>query len=236
MALPKIEHPTFEILLPSSNRKVKFRPFLVKEEKILLMALQGEDSEEIVSAIRQVISNCIISEDVDVENIPTIDLEYLFVKIRSKSVNNIITLTYRDTEDDKRYDIEVNLDDVEVKFDPEHSKVIEVNDTIKFIMKYPEASIAKRLEGIENETELLFGILKGCMDVIVEGSNEHSVADASEEELDEFLQSLDVNTFKKVQVFFNTMPRLHYEASYTNSLGNKRNIVFNSLSDFFTLG
>lgn len=236
MALPKIEHPIFELDLPVSKQKVKYRPFLVKEEKILLIALQGEDSEEIVNAIKQVLNNCIITQGVDVDAMPTVDLEYLFIKIRAKSVNNIVKLAYRDLEDEKRYDVEVNLDDVEVKIDPEHSNNIKLGNNMGLIMKYPQASIADKLKESKTEAELLFDILKSCIDTIYEGDNQFKADDSSPEELDEFIQNLDVKAFNEVQKFFTTMPRLYHEVKYVNSLGNERIVKFNSLSDFFTLG
>jgi len=235
MALPKIEHPTFELVLPSNKKKIRFRPFLVKEEKILLMAMTGEDPNEIASALKQVINNCML-DDVNVEELATIDVEYLFIKIRAKSVNNIIKLTYRDLEDDKRYDVEVNLDEVEVKFSDEHNNTIIVNDKIKFTMKYPTANISLKLKESNNAGDILFDILKNCIDKIYDGNNVYNAGDSSQEELEEFITSLDVKTFNQVQKFFTTMPKLFYEIKYTNSLDKEKTITLDSLNDFFTLG
>jgi len=162
MALPKIEYPTFELILPSNRKKIKFRPFLVREEKILLVAMQGEDSSEIANALKQVIGNCIM-DNINVDDLATIDVEYLFIKIRAKSVNNIIKLTYRDLEDDKKYDVEVNLDEVEVKFSDDHIDTISVNEKIKFTMKYPTANISLKLKESSNAGDILFDILKNCI-------------------------------------------------------------------------
>lgn len=234
--LPKISHPLFDVILPTDKQKIKCRPFLVKEEKILLMAMQSEDSEEIVNSIKQVINNCIVTEGVNVEELPTIDLEYLFIKIRARSVNNVISLTYRDLEDEKRYDVQVNLDEVEVKFDPNHNNTITSDSGLKIVMRYPRASITKNLKDTSTETDLLFEILKGCIEKIIDGENEYAAADSTEEELEEFLQSLDVKTFSKIQEFFATMPKLYHEVKYNNSLGNERVIKLTTLNDFFTLG
>lgn len=236
MALPKIEHPIFELSLPASKQKINYRPFLVKEEKILLMALQGEDSGEIIKAIKQVLNNCIMTEGVDIDILPTVDLEYLFIKVRAKSVNNMIKLSYRDLEDEKRYDVEVNLDDVEVKFDPQHSNIIYLSNDMSLVMKYPQVDITNTLQESKTEAELLFDILRNCIDSIQQGENIYKVSDSSPEEVDEFIQNLDVKAFNEVQKFFTTMPRLYHEVKYTNSLGNERVVKFNSLSDFFTLG
>lgn len=236
MALPKISHPVFELTLPTTKQVIKFRPFLVKEEKLLLIAMQGEDPGEIVNSIKQVVNNCIVTENIDIENMATVDLEYLFIKIRSKSVNNIIKLTYRDLEDERKYDVEVNLDEVEVKFDESHTNKIEINETLGFFMKYPEANIDSKLKDSKTEADVLFDVLKNCIEKIYEGKEEYSVADSTEEELEEFIQSLDVKTFNKIQTFFATMPKLYHEVKYVNSKGNERTIALSSLSDFFTLG
>lgn len=236
MALPKIEHPTFDVNLPATGQLVKCRPFLVKEEKILLTALQTEDSAEIINSIKQVINNCIITEGVNIETLPTLDLEYLFIKIRARSVNNIIKLTYRDNEDNKRYEVEVNLDEVVVKKDDNHSNRIDVNGNLHFFMRYPTADINSNIRDTDSEADLFFDILKGCIDKICFGDEEYAAADSTPEELDEFLEGLNVSAFTKIQEFFATAPRLHYEVKYTNSLGNERVIVLSTLNDFFTLG
>lgn len=236
MALPKINHPVYDLTLPSSGQKIKYRPFLVKEEKILLMAMQGEDPEEIINSIKQVISNCIVTENIEVDDLTTFDIEYLFIKIRAKSVNNIISLTYKDLEDEKRYDVEVNLDEVEIRKDPNHTNKIEISNTMGFYLNYPKASITEKLKKSETETELFFEILKNCIDKIYDGNNEYVAGDSTPEEMEEFVQSLDVKTFKKIQEFFSTIPKLYYEIKYTNSLGNEKTIVLSNLNDFFTLG
>jgi len=236
MPLPKIEHPTFDLTLPASKQVVKLRPFLVKEEKILLIAIQSEENAEIVSAIKQVINNCIMEGDVDIETLPTIDIEYMFIKLRARSVNNIIKLTYRDLEDDKKYNVEVNLDEVEVRHNPEHTTKLIINKMLTIEMKYPRVSITNELASINTSTDFFFNVLKSCIDKINYDKNTYLVSESTIEELDDFLNSLDVNAFEKLQKFFITMPKLHYEVKYTNSLGNERVIVLSSLTDFFTLG
>ena len=236
MALPKIEHPTFDVRLPSNKKKIKLRPFLVKEEKILLMAMQSEDTEEIINSIKQVINNCIVTEKIDVDELATLDLEYLFIKLRARSVNNVISLSYRDLEDNKKYDVEVNLDDVEIRYDEKHTNNIKINDSIGIILKYPTANVSSQIKDVKTETELFFKILKNCLDIIYESDNQYKVSDSTEAEIDEFLQSLDVKAFNKIQDFFTTMPKMHYEVKYVNSNGNERVIVLSTLNDFFTLG
>jgi hypothetical protein len=235
-SLPKIGYPIFTLKLPSTDKEIKYRPFLVKEEKLLLMAQSSEDPKEIIGAIKQVISNCILSEDVSVDELCTFDMEYIFIKIRAKSINNVIEVTYRDLEDDKRYTVEINLDEIEVKKETDHTNKIEINEQLGMVMKYPKTNVANNIESVDGETDLFFQILKGCIEKIYDSETVYDVSEYSADELDDFIQQLDVKTFKKVQDFFATMPRLHYEVKYTNSLGKEKNIVLNNLTDFFTLG
>lgn len=236
MALPKISHPTFELTLPSNGKKIKLRPFLVKEEKVLLMASQSEDTDEILNSLKQVISNCIIESDIELDELATFDIEYIFLKLRSRSVNNIIKLRYKDNEDKKSYDLELNLDDVEVKTFEDHNNKIEINKEIGFTMKYPKVSITEKLKDAKNQTDVFFEMLKSSIDIIYEGKNEYNALDSSDEELEEFIQDLDVKTFNKIQKFYETIPRLYHELKYTNSLGNERVVRLETLNDFFTLG
>ena len=173
----------------------------------------------------------------DVEQLATIDLEYIFIRLRARSVNNIISLTYRDLEDDKKYDVEVNLDEVQIVYSDENNSKIEINDKVGFNLKPPKSNIADKItEDVKDSTDLFFNILKQCIDTIYDSENVYVAADASAEELDEFLQSLDVKTFTKIQKYFTTLPKLHYEVKYVNSLGNERTITLSSLNDFFSLG
>lgn len=236
MALPKISHPTFELTLPSNGKKIKLRPFLVKEEKVLLMASQSEDTDEILNSLKQVISNCIIESDIELDELATFDIEYIFLKLRSRSVNNIIKLRYKDNEDKKSYDLELNLDEVEVKTFEDHNNKIEINKEIGFTMKYPKVSITEKLKDAKNQTDVFFEMLKSSIDIIYEGKNEYNALDSSDEELEEFIQDLDVKTFNKIQKFYETIPRLYHELKYTNSLGNERVVRLETLNDFFTLG
>jgi len=236
MALPKLLYPTFDLTLPSTKQEIKMRPFLVKEEKILLIAQQTEEPREVIGAIKQVINNCVITEGFDVDALTTFDLEYVFLKLRARSVNNIIKLTYRDNEDDKSYTLDCNLDEVQVIFDPEHTNFINVTDNITLRMKYPEARLMQSLDPSLSESDIFFELLSNCMDVIVQGNETYLVSEAPREEVDEFISTLDVGTFEKIQTFFKTMPKINHELVYVNSLGNNRTIVLDNLNDFFTLG
>ena len=235
MALPKLSHPTFELEIPSTKQKIRYRPFLVKEEKILLIAQSSEDPKEIIYAVKQVLQNCCLDE-LDIDQLTTFDIEYFFVKLRSKSVNNIVNLRYKDLEDEKIYEFEVDLDTIEIEHNPDHQKTINVSKSTILNLKYPKMNMINSLEKIENETDLVFEILRNCLDTIVHESQVVQVSNYSKEEIDEFILSMDVSSFNKVQEFFNTMPKLKHEIVYNNSLGNQRKIVLQSLNDFFQLG
>ena len=235
MALPKLSHPTFELEIPSSKQKIRYRPFLVKEEKILLIAQSSEDPKEIIYAVKQVLQNCSLDQ-IDIDDLTTFDIEYFFIKLRSKSVNNIVNLRYKDLEDEKIYEFEVDLDGIEIEYNKDHQKTINVSQNTILNLKYPKMNMINSLEKIENETDLVFEILRNCLDTIVHDSQVIEVSNYSREEIDEFILSMDVSSFNKVQEFFNTMPKLKHEIVYTNSLGNQRKIILQSLNDFFQLG
>ena len=235
MALPKLSHPTFELEIPSTKQKIRYRPFLVKEEKILLIAQSSEDPKEIIYAVKQVLQNCSLDQ-IDIDDLTTFDIEYFFIKLRSKSVNNIVNLRYKDLEDEKIYEFEVDLDGIEIEYNKDHQKTINVSQNTILNLKYPKMNMINSLEKIENETDLVFEILRSCLDTIVHDSQVIEVSNYSREEIDEFILSMDVSSFNKVQEFFNTMPKLKHEIVYTNSLGNQRKIILQSLNDFFQLG
>lgn len=235
MPLPKIQHPIYELTLPSTGQSVKFRPFLVKEEKILLMAKQSEDPKEIINSIKQIINNCVVEPEIDVNKLATFDIEYFFLKLRSRSVNNVVSLSYRDFEDQKVYTVDVNLDDVEVKRTPEHTNVIKINDDVGMTLRYPSAEIYSKISKDDNDV-LAFDAIKWCIETVYDENNVYEIKSFSEKEVEEFLQNLDVTTLEKVLDFFRTMPKIHYTVKYTNSLGHERAVELDTLSDFFTLG
>ena len=232
MALPKIATPVFTIKIPSIEREMKFRPFLVKEEKLLLMAQQGENND-ILFSLKQIINNCCF-DDLNIDDLTTFDLEYVFLKLRSRSVNNIAKLRYRDNEDDEVYDFEVNLDEVEIKFDPENDKKIQINDEVGMILKFPSVKITEKMSSITDQNELLNKILIHTIDVIYDKENVYPAKESTEQELIDFLENLDTKSIKKIEQFFITMPKLYHELHYKNSLGHDRVIKLSSMQDFFT--
>lgn len=232
MGLPKISVPTFTITIPSTKQQKRFRPFLVKEEKILLTAQEAGDNSDILFSLKQIINNCCFDE-IDIEELATFDLEYIFLKLRARSVNNVVKLKYKDMEDEKIYDFEINLDDIEIKFDETNNPKIKINDEVGLVLKYPSIKVTEKMVNVTNQVDLLNKILIHTIDVIYDKDNVYPAKESTEQELIDFLENLDTKTFKKIEDFFTTMPKLYHELRYTNSLGNERLIVLNTVQDFF---
>ncbi len=233
MPLPKIDQPLFEVIVPSTKKKILFRPFLVKEEKLLLISQQGGEDTEVIRAIKQILRLCVQDEDFDVDKLTTFDLEYLFLKLRAKSVNNIVKLSYRDNEDGKIYNFELDLDTIEIDIPENVNSQISVSDNISMIMKYPSASITDKLQQFDNEVDLMTFFIINCIDTILTEDEIFPAADYSTQDLEEFLDQLPVSSFEKIREFFEKMPKLYHKIDYTNSEGNDRSIELNNLKDFF---
>lgn len=235
MPLPKIEQPLFDMIIPSTGKKIVFRPFLVKEEKILLIAQQGGNDTDIIRAIKQILNNC-IQDDIDIDSLAIFDLEYMFLKLRSKSVNNVVKLSYRDTEDEQVYDFELDLDTIEIDMPENINSKIDITENVGMTMKYPSASITDRMKDFENEVDLMTFFIVNCIDTIYDEENVYVASEFSEKEISEFLDGLDVKTFEKIREFFENVPRLQHIITYNNALGNVRTIELSSLKDFFMWG
>lgn len=233
MPLPKIDQPLFEVIVPSTKKKILFRPFLVKEEKLLLISQQGGEDTEVIRAIKQILRLCVQDDDFDVDKLTTFDLEYLFLKLRAKSVNNIVKLSYRDNEDGKIYNFELDLDTIEIALPENVNSQINVSDNISMIMKYPSASITDKLQQFDNEVDLMTFFIINCIDTILTEDEIFPAADYSTQDLEEFLDQLPVSSFEKIREFFENMPKLYHKIDYTNSEGNDRSIELNNLKDFF---
>lgn len=234
--LPKIDQPLFEATVPSTGKKVLFRPFLVKEEKILLVAQSSDDMADMIRAIKQVLQNCANSPDFNIDDLATFDLEYLFLKLRSRSVNNIVKLSYRDTEDNELYTFDLDLDTIEVDMPENTQSKIKISDAAGLTMKYPSASITDKMGTFENEIDLMTFFIANCIDTVYDEENVYVMSEYSQEEIAEFLDSLSVATFEKIKEFFDKMPRLYHKISYKNSLGHDREIELTNLRDFFMWG
>jgi hypothetical protein len=233
MALPVIDRPLFKVVVPIIEKEYTLRPYLMKEEKILLLAQQGDDQKQIALAIKQVITNCVVGEHVDVDTLPNFVLEYLLLQLRISSVGSEINVAYRDNEDDQRYEFDIDLNDIELSSDPNHTDAIELNDTVGLLMKYPNLDIASSFNVDSSEEELVLEMVRRCIDKVF---TEEEVFDFSEytfEEQEAFLDQLDRNQVEKIIEFFQTMPTLSYTINYKNSMDNDRSIEMSTLSDFF---
>ena len=238
MTLPIIETQTYELTLPSADVKVKYRPFLVKEEKILLQAMESEKQEEIVQALKDIVSACTYGK-INADELPTFDLEYIFLQIRSKSVGEVAKLRVLCPDDKKTYaDVDVDLSKIEVQVDDSHTNNIVIDDEKKIgmIMKYPTlSSVTSNIDlskGLTSKT--IFDMLRKSIYEVYQGEQTFKASDYSEDELQQFIESLDSKTFKKVQSFYETMPKLMHEMEITNpSTKVKSKVTLQGLSDFF---
>ena len=233
--LPKIDYPVYKIKIPSLKKDSQFRPFLVKEEKLLLMAKESENASDVLAAIKQIINNCSMDAKFDVNKLALFDLEYVFLKLRAISVDNNVKVSYKDNEDQKVYDFEIDLNKVEVKFPPKTENNIKITDKSGIMMKYPSAELYDDEEFLSLEKDYMFELIIRCIESIYYEDEVYSSKDYKKEDLNEFLESLDIKTFEKIQNFLVSVPKMEYKINYKNSLGNDREIVLSSLNDFFTL-
>ena len=236
MALPKLMHPVFELKVPSTKQMVKFRPFLVKEEKLMLMAKQSGEQQDIINVIKQVIINCDIESVINANELSSFDLELLFLKLRAKSVSEEIVISYNDPEDEKTYTFNLNIDDINVYDNPEHTNIIKLSDSSGIVMKYPSASLMSDVIMKDDVTDILFFMIRGCMDQYFDGDQIILFKDNKVEDIDKFIESLPTSTLKDFEKFFDTMPKLYHKIEYVNEMGTKREVELKSIEDFFTLG
>lgn len=231
-----ISHPTTDVEVPSTKKKIKIRPTTVKEEKILLMSKETGDRSEILQGIRDVLSNCIQTSNFNIEALTLFDLEYLFVKLRAFSVSNKITQSYKDNEDDKVYDIEIDLDKVEVKYpEKEVSDTISIDKNLTLKLSYPTISLYANKEFFTETTasDSFNMILKSCDPQVYQGDEVIKLNDLSKEEFSEFVDNLSSKVYKEINKFLDSIPTLYIKLGYTNSAGTEREIVLKSLEDFF---
>jgi len=226
--------PKYTETIPSTGKKISFRPFLVKEEKILLMAQQSADEKEIIKAIKQVVNNCSVDPKLDVNKLALFDLEYIFLKLRSVSVDNVVKIAYRDSEDKKVYDFEINLEEVKIKYPDKMDNKIKITPQSGIIMKYPSAALYDDKEFLTLEKDYMFELIIRCIESIYFEDQIYESKDYKKEELNEFLENLNIKVFEQVQNFLLNVPRMEYKIIYQNELGNDREIVLSSLNDFFT--
>jgi len=238
MPLPKIATPTYELELPSTGETIQYRPFLVKEEKLLVIALESEDTKQITTAIKSVIKNCIITKSVKVESLPTFDIEYLFLNIRGKSVGEELEVNVICPDDQKtQVPVKILLDDIKVKKIEGHTNKIKVDESIMMEMKYPSLDqfIKNNFDfNDKNAMDQSFELIASCIDKIYTEDEVWASADCTKKEMNEFLESMNSSQFKEIEKFFETMPKLSHTINVKNpETGNENEVVLEGLASFF---
>lgn len=238
MPLPKIAVPTYELEIPSTRKKIKYRPFLVKEEKILIIAMESEDNKQISNAVKNVISNCILTKGVKVDELATFDIEYLFLNIRGKSIGETVEVLITCPDDNKtQVPVTIDLDDIKVKIGEDHTRDIKLDDTMTLRMKYP--SMAEFIKSNFSSTDNIgvndtFELIASCIEQVYTEEESWSASDYTKKELLEFVESFTSNQFKEIEKFFETMPKLSHELKVKNpQTGVESNVLIEGLSAFF---
>jgi hypothetical protein len=233
MALPKIDLPVYQCELPSlKGKKVKFRPFTVKEEKILLTAQESEETEQVLISIRQILNNCLL--DKDVSELAIFDIEYLLIQLRSKSVDNKVEFEITDPDTEEKVAVEFNLDSVKVLHNKDHSNKIVISDQYTLFLKYPtidnfESLMTKK----EPTSEDSYQMMLACLDKLASADEVFNFKDFPKEEIDSFVESLHSDTVKNIKIFFDTMPKVRHEIPYKNSKGESNIFVIEGTQTFF---
>lgn len=238
MPLPKISTPTYELELPSTGQSIYYRPFLVKEEKLLVLALETEDTKQITTAIKSVIKSCIQSKGIKVETLPTFDIEYLFLNIRGKSVGEDIEVNLICPDDgETSVPVKINIDEIKVQKSKEHSLEIKLDDNITMKMKYPSLDqfIKSNFDFSENtDMDQSFDLVASCIDKIYTEEEVWDSADVSKKELIEFLEQMNTQQFKDIEKFFETMPKLSHNVKVKNpNTGVESDVKLEGLANFF---
>ena len=238
MPLPTIATPTYELELPSTKKKINYRPFLVKEEKLLVLALESEDSKQITNAIKAVIKACILTKGIKVENLPTFDIEYLFLNIRGKSVGEEVEVNIIAPDDETTsVPVKIMIDEIKVKESEDHTNKVKVDDDLMMEMKYPSLNefISNNFDfSEENNIERSFDLIGSCIDKIYNEEEVWSLSDFSKKEVNGFLEQMNSKQFNEIQKFFDTMPKLSHEVNVLNPKTKvKSTVVLEGLSSFF---
>ena len=240
MPLPTIETPTYELKLPSSNKKVKYRPFLVKEEKILIIALESKNENEITIAVTDVLKKCILTKGIDVDNLPTFDIEYLFLNIRSKSIGEDIKLTVTCPDDNKtKVPVTIYVDEIKVQKQRGHKSDIVLDDKMTLRMKYPSLNqFVKNNFTTDDESDTMvdktFRVVADCIDTIFTQEDAWDAKDYTQQERLDFVQQLSSKQYKEIEKFFSTMPKLSHKIELMNpNTKRKVSVVLEGLADFF---
>ena len=238
MPLPKISTATYELVLPSTGKTVKYRPFLVKEEKVLVIALESEDNKQITNAIKAVLKSCVLTKGVKVETLPTFDIEYLFLNIRGKSVGEQLEVNIICPDDEEtQVPVTIDLDDIQVEKSEEHTNKIKLDTNLMMEMAYPSLDQFIKSNFDLNDTNQMdqsFQLIASCIDKIYSEDEVWATADCTKKEVNEFLESMNSGQFKEIEKFFETMPKLSHTISVTNPKTKvKSEVVLEGLASFF---
>ena len=238
MPLPKIVTPTYELELPSSGQTIKYRPFLVKEEKVLVLAMESEDTKQITNAIKAVLKSCVQTKGIKVEQLPTFDIEYLFLNIRGKSVGESLEVNIICPDDSETtVTVDINLDEIEVEKSDDHSNKIKLDANLMMEMKYPSLDqfIKNNFDfKEENQMDQSFALIATCIDKIYSEEEVWATADCTKKEVNEFLESMNSSQFKEIEKFFETMPKLQHTVEVTNPKTKvKSEVLLEGLASFF---
>jgi hypothetical protein len=236
MALPKLGIPTFELELPSTKKVIKYRPFLVKEEKVLLIALESEDENQIFAAVKDLIKNCVLSR-IKVEDLPAFDLEYIFLKVRAAAVGEIVDMNVTCLDDNQtQVQVQININDVEVTFPEDHSNKIMLADKLGIVMKYPGMQRFIESEFLEKDikTEEVFDFVSDSIEQIFDETDVYDSSTTSKKEFNQFVEGLTTKQFESIQKFYETMPKLQHKFEVINpNTGVKSEYLIEGLQNFF---
>jgi hypothetical protein len=237
MPLPKISTPTYELEIPSTKKKIRYRPFLVKEEKILIIAMESQSDTEIANAVKDVLSTCILTKGVKVDTLSTFDIEYLFLNIRGKSVGEDVEVLVTCPDDNKtKVPVRINLDDIKIIIHDDHKRDIKLDDTLSMRMRYPSINefIKSNFSTSEVKSEDTFDLIISCIEQIFNDEESWSTSDCTKEEMNDFLDQLNSNQFKEIEKFFDTMPKLSHTLTVNNpNTKVKSDIKLEGLAAFF---
>jgi len=240
MPLPKINTPTYELVLPSNGKKIKYRPFLVREEKILIMAMESEDMKQITDAIVQILSDCILTKDIKVESLATFDIEYLFLNVRAKSVGESVEVNITCPDDgETKVEISIDIDSIKVQKNRSHKNIIKLDNDLSMKLKYPslEQFVENNFEtsGSNSEVGQSLSMITSCVEMIYNSEESWEASDYSKKELDEFIEQLNTKQFKEIEKFFTTMPKLSHTINVKNpNTGVESEVVLEGLASFFS--
>ena len=239
MPLPKINTPTFELVLPSNGKKIKYRPFLVREEKILIMALESEDMKQITDAVIQILSACILTRGVKINDMSTFDIEYLFLNVRSKSVGETVEVNVTCPDDNETsVSVNIDLDSIKVQKDKNHKNTIKLDDNLSMKLKYPSLKqfIESNFEASNpnNTIDSTLSVITSCIDMIYNDEESWNGSESSQKELEDFVENLNTKQFQMIEDFFTTMPKLSHKVKVKNPKTEvESTVILEGLAAFF---